>query len=271
MRKSHSVKAANVLGVAIDAVDMDQALQRVSALLASGLRAYVCVAGVHGVMEAQRQPELSRSYRGAAMVVPDGMPLVWVGRWQGFAAMRRVTGPDVMLEVMTRPEFSHYSHFFYGGVAGVAEELKQCFLERNPQARIVGVKTPPFHSLSRSEEDELIDEVARLAPDVFWVGIGCPKQELFMARMLGKLDTKLMVGVGAAFDYHTGRIRDCAEWVKRAGLQWLHRLMQDPRRLWRRYLRNNPEFIVRIALQFAGVPSPAARRAMHAGDTSHAI
>lgn len=241
---------ANVLGINVDAVTMQDSLTRIRAMLESGIKGYICCANVHGVTEAQHIPELRRAYAESAMTVPDGMPLAWVGRWQGFRNMERVCGPDLMLEVFTRPEFNGKTHYLYGGCELVAEELRDRLLDRNPQARIVGVRTPPFHDLTAAEEQELTQDVAELKPDIVWVGISCPKQELLMARMLGKLDTKLMFGVGAAFDFHTGRIHDAAPWVKRAGLQWVHRLLQDPRRLWRRYLRNNPEFIWRIAIQF---------------------
>lgn len=252
---------ANVLGIKIDAIDMAEALARIQAFLWTEQRGYICVAGVHGVMEAQRRPELASAYAKSVMTLPDGMPLVWVGHWQRLASMGRVCGPDLMLEMFTREEFKETTHYLYGGCEGVAGELRERLLERNPQARIVGVRTPPFRELTAREERDLLREISELKPDVMWVGVSCPKQEVLMVRLQGKLQVKLMFGVGAAFDYHTGRIRDSAPWVKRAGLQWLHRLLQDPKRLWRRYLRNNPEFVWRIALQFAGVKAPAARMA----------
>ena len=275
MKPTDQRPAAQVLGVDVDAVNMEHAVALVAQILTAGDKAYVCVVGVHGVMEAQRRPELATAYEHSAMTIPDGMPLVWVGHWQKHLAMERVTGPDLMLQMFVRLQFAGVRHYLYGGDEGVAAQLRERLLQLNPSAHIVGVRTPPFHELTASEERELIDEVHALKPDVIWVGVSCPKQELFMARYADKLDAKLMFGVGAAFDYHTGRIRDCSEWVKRAGLQWLHRLLQDPRRLWKRYLRNNPEFIWRIACQFAGWPSPAARRrqptdAAHAGHVAAA-
>jgi N-acetylglucosaminyldiphosphoundecaprenol N-acetyl-beta-D-mannosaminyltransferase len=187
------------------------------------------------------------------MIVPDGMPLVWVGRMQGYEAMRRVTGPDLMLEVFRRKEFATVTHFLYGGREGVADDLRERMKARFPWAQIVGSWMPPFRALTAEEETQLVDRMRVLKPDILWVGISCPKQEQFMFRYLPLLQTKLMFGVGAAFDYHAGRIRDSAPWVKRAGLQWLHRLWQDPRRLWRRYLRNNSAFLWRLALQAAGL------------------
>jgi N-acetylglucosaminyldiphosphoundecaprenol N-acetyl-beta-D-mannosaminyltransferase len=239
---------------------MTEALAHIHSMLRGDEKGYVCCADVHGIMEAQRHPEVAKAYADSAMTLPDGMPLVWMGRQQHFRHMERVCGPDLMLEVFTRPEFRETTHYLYGGREMVAQELRDRLLEKNPDARIVGVRTPPFRELTAAEEQELIQDIAELKPDVLWVGISCPKQELFMTRHVGKLDTKLMFGVGAAFDYHTDRIRDSAPWVKRAGLQWLHRLLQDPKRLWRRYLRNNPAFVWRVLLQVAGAESPALKQ-----------
>jgi len=178
--------------------------------------------------------------------------MVWVGRMQGLRDIRQVTGPDFMREIFSRPEFSARSHFFYGGKHGVAQELAAMWARRFPGARIEGTYTPPFCDLSPSEEKELIELLNRRRPDIIWVGISSPRQELFMRRLLPRIDHGLLFGVGAAFDFHTGRIRDCAPWIKRIGCQWLHRLLQDPRRLWRRNLYN-ATFLWHIALQLTGL------------------
>jgi len=245
--------SANVLGVDVDAIDMGRALLHIATSLQESRKGYVCVAGVHGIMEAQRYPRLAEVYSGSEMTIPDGMPLVWVGRAQGHQSMQRVTGPDLMLEIFRRKEFAGLTHYLYGGDEGVADDLRHKLTQQFPWVRIVGTCTPPYGDLSHAEQQQLIASIAELKPDIIWVGISCPKQELFMSRYLPMLDTRLMFGVGAAFDYHTGRIRDCSDWIKRAGLQWLHRLLQDLRRLWRRYLRNNPAFLFHIALQLSGL------------------
>jgi N-acetylglucosaminyldiphosphoundecaprenol N-acetyl-beta-D-mannosaminyltransferase len=245
--------SAQVLGVDVDAIDMEDALSSVAAVLQSNRKGYVCVASVHAIMETQRSPHLAEIYIGSEMTVPDGMPLVWVGRFQGHPSMKRVAGPELMLEIFRRKEFASVTHFLYGGVEGVAEELRDKLKEQFPWVRIVGTGMPPFRDLSIAEQKEFIDTIHGLKPDIIWIGLGCPKQEQFMYRYLPMLETKLMFGVGAAFDFHTGRIRDCADWVKRAGLQWLHRLLQDPQRLWRRYLWSNSAFIWHIALQLTGL------------------
>ncbi len=246
---------AKVLKVQIDALEMKGILQRISEQLDSGSKGYVCLAGVHGVMEVQRSLELERIFAEAAIVVPDGMPTVWVGRHQGHKRMERVAGPDLMLEVMQSPQFRHVSHFLCGGKVGVADELQQELVRRMPWIRIAGTYTPPFSPMSSLDEEEMTAKINAARPDIVWVGISTPKQERFMARYLPRLETSLMFGVGAAFDFHTGRIADCPDWVKHCGLQWFDRLLQDPKHLWKRYLRNNPAFLFHIALQLAGLKS----------------
>ena len=253
-------KRVDVLGVSIDPANMEQAAGAIRQLLDQGQKGFICMVGVHGVMEAQRDPDLAAIYDAATLMLPDGMPTVWVGHWQGFGEMRRVTGPDLMLEIFRRPEFSGVRHYLYGGKAGIAEELKQSLTRRFPHAQIVGHYTPPFRDLNVQEWESLRAEIQRLKPDIIWVGISTPRQEKFMYHALAGLDTTLMFGVGAAFDYHTGRIKDAPEWVKTIGMQWLHRLVQDPRRLMARYLRNNPAFVGKIILQLLRGTSPEIQR-----------
>lgn len=244
---------ANVLGVGIHALDLRRAVEILEGAIVEGRRGYVCVTGVHGVMEAQRDPEFRSILDQALLVTPDGMPTVWVGRWQGHRNMRRVFGPDLMLEMFRVSEAKGYSHFLFGGTTGVAEELRFNLMRKFPGVRIVGTCTPPLRALSTSEFADLQQTLARLSPDVIWVGLSTPKQERFMANSINRLSCKLMIGVGAAFDIHTGRVKDAPNWVKQAGLQWLHRLYQEPSRLWKRYLLNNSAFLLRIALQLSGL------------------
>jgi N-acetylglucosaminyldiphosphoundecaprenol N-acetyl-beta-D-mannosaminyltransferase len=246
---------ANVLGIGVHAVDMEQSVARMRLALEDGRKAYVCLAGVHGIMEARRNPDLQSIFANAYLVAPDGMPTVWMGHLQGLSKMQRVFGPDLMLEVFGRKDFSQYRHFLCGGAPGVAEQLRDEMLHRFPWSSIVGTYTPPFRPMSEEEESELVTQVRALQPDIFWVGLSTPKQERFMARYLPMLETKLMVGVGAAFLFHTGAIKDSPEWVKRAGLQWFHRLLQEPARLWRRYLVNVPLFLLQAVLQLTGLRS----------------
>jgi N-acetylglucosaminyldiphosphoundecaprenol N-acetyl-beta-D-mannosaminyltransferase len=239
----------NVLGVGISPTHMAETVAVIQTWIDRGKRHYVCVTGVHGVMQCQEDEELRRIHHASGLTVPDGMPLVWAGRLHGFSCMGRVFGPDLMLEVCRSSVNRGYTHFLYGGDAGVAEELERSLVQRFPNLKIVGTFTPPFRPLNRGEEDQLIEQVAQAKPDIFWVGLSTPKQERFMAAYLPRLDTKVMLGVGAAFDFHTGRAKDAPGWMKKTGLQWLHRLSQEPKRLWKRYLINNPLFIYKITLQ----------------------
>jgi N-acetylglucosaminyldiphosphoundecaprenol N-acetyl-beta-D-mannosaminyltransferase len=243
----------NVLGIGVQAVDMDDSVARMRLAVDHNRKGYVCLVGVHGIMEARRDPNLQTVFADAYLVAPDGMPTVWMGHLQGFSTMKRVFGPDLMLEVIGRKELSHYRHFFCGGAPGVAQNLRNEMLRRFPNASIVGTYTPPFCPMTYEEEENFALQVRQLHPDIIWVGLSTPKQDHFMFQYLPMLDTKLMVGVGAAFLYHTGEIRDSPQWVKRAGLQWLHRLMQEPTRLWRRYLLNVPAFLLQASLQVAGL------------------
>jgi N-acetylglucosaminyldiphosphoundecaprenol N-acetyl-beta-D-mannosaminyltransferase len=243
----------NVLGVGISAINMDDAILLSDSLIRTNGRGYVCVTGVHGVIEAQSDEAFRYILNRSFMTTPDGMPMVWAGRLQGHNRMRRVYGPDYMLNMCRFSVERGYRHFLYGGDDGVVERLAAELTRRVPGLQIVGTYTPPFRPLTSTEEADLIALAAETKPDVFWIGMSTPKQERFMAYYIDKLDVKLMVGVGAAFDIHTGRIKDAPPWLKEAGLQWLHRLVQEPRRLWRRYLINNPRFIWNISLQFLGL------------------
>ena len=246
---------ANVLGTGVHAVNLDTAVEYLNLCMASSIKGYVCVTGVHGVMEGLRSRSFRRALDGALLVTPDGMPTVWIGKVQKHSAMQRVFGPDLMRAVCARSVQSGTTHLFYGGKPGVAEDLKSNFERWYPGIRIVGALSPPFRPLTQEEESDLFRHVGRLKPDIVWVGLSTPKQELFMVEAIQRLECKLMIGVGAAFDFHTGRAKDAPEWIKGAGLQWLHRLCQEPGRLWRRYLINNAAFLWHLTLQLTGTRS----------------
>ncbi len=246
---------ADVLGVKVSAVDMRVALELADRWIAAGKPGYACFSSVHPIIEAQRNPDYLRILNRAAFNFPDGMPLTWVGRIQGHANMNRVFGPQFMLEMCRLSVQRGYRNFLYGGHEGAAARLRNSLQRRYPRLQIVGTYTPPFRDLTAEEEDHLIAAVREARPHILWVGIGAPKQDRFMARFVDRLNVPLMAGVGAAFDFHTGRIRDCSEWIKRAGLQWAHRLVQDPKRLWKRYALANPAFLWHVAWQLSGLRS----------------
>ncbi|MEW6302485.1 MAG: WecB/TagA/CpsF family glycosyltransferase [Verrucomicrobiota bacterium] len=243
----------NVLGVGISVLNLSSATQLLVEAMRQRTRGYVCVTGVHGVMEARQDEDFRRILNRALLCTPDGMPMVWMGRLAGRREMGRVYGPDLMLE-LSRVSATHgFRHFLYGGTNGVTAELKDRLTARFPGLQIVGTYEPPFRPLDAQEEAGLVARVAAARPDILWVGLSTPKQEKFMAEYLPRLDVPLMVGVGAAFDMHSGRVRQAPRWMQRSGLEWFFRLCQEPRRLWRRYFRNNPRFVLLAAAQLLGL------------------
>lgn len=251
----YSIEAVrtNVLGVGIHAVNLDSTVALIESAIFSRRRGYVCVTNVHAVMEAQASDYYKDVLNHSFLTVPDGRPSVWIGRFRGHSQMDQVGGPDLMLRVCEMSSRKGFTQFFYGGKPGVAEELRDDMCRRYPALKVAGTYSPPFRPLTEEEKGELSTRFALLKPDVTWIGLGAPKQEFFMAQYLERLDTTIMVGVGGAFDMHTGRTKDAPPWVKRAGFAWLHRLAQEPRRLWKRYLTTNSRFILAITLQLLGV------------------
>jgi N-acetylglucosaminyldiphosphoundecaprenol N-acetyl-beta-D-mannosaminyltransferase len=243
----------NILGVGVSALNMAIALWQTELLLDRGGQGYVCVTGVHGIMEAQADEGFRDILNRSFLTTPDGMPTVWLGRIHGFKHMGRVYGPDYMVALCERSVARGYRHFLYGGKPGVAEELRQELTRRFPGLKIVGTYTPPFRPLNSAEEDDLRSQLEASHADVLWCGLSTPKQERFMAAYCHRLPVKLMVGVGAAFDLLSGNLSEAPDWMKRVGLQWLYRLIKEPRRLWRRYLLNNPKFTWLTLLQLTGL------------------
>jgi N-acetylglucosaminyldiphosphoundecaprenol N-acetyl-beta-D-mannosaminyltransferase len=248
-----NIERVNVLGVGISAINLDVAKQAFTEAILKRSKGYVCVSGVHGVMESQADSRLREIHNRAFLCTPDGMPMVWLGRMNGFKHMDRVYGPDLMLDIFSASVQNGWKHFFYGGANGVALELKARLESRFPGVKITGTYEPPFRPLNPDEEKALTQLVSDTKPDIFWVGLSTPKQERFMAEYLQRLDTTLMVGVGAAFDFHAGRVKQAPRWIQRSGMEWFFRLCTEPRRLWRRYLKNNPRFVFLTLCQRLGI------------------
>ncbi|PYQ15544.1 MAG: glycosyltransferase [Acidobacteria bacterium] len=242
-----------VLGMRIDAVDPERALSRIEGWLAGRERRYLCAANVHAVMEALRDDPLRSVYEEAGLTVPDGMPLVWLGRLKGHRHVRRVYGPDLVLKLCERAARHGYRCYFYGGADGVAAGLAVEMSRRFPGLPVAGTGAPPFRPPAPEEEAAAADRINATRPDIVFVGLGCPKQEKWMAAHRDRLAASVLVGVGAAFDFHTGRVPQAPRWMMGAGLEWLFRLYQEPRRLWRRYLIYNPLFVVHVALELLGL------------------
>lgn len=242
-----------MLGVGISLINMRTALDQLDRWIASRERQYVSVCTVHTVMECRRQPDLRRIVNAAGMTTPDGMPLVWLSRLAGHHDVSRVYGPDLMLAEMQSSVARGHKHFFYGGRAGVAGRLADVMRRRFPGLQIVGTLTPPLATAAELCNPETAGSINRAAPDVVWVGISSPKQEFWMACMRPLLEAPVLIGVGAAFDFHSGNQAQAPGWMQRASLEWLFRLVHEPRRLWRRYLVDNPWFLFELARQKLGL------------------
>ena len=250
----------DILGVAVSAINLDMAVDAFEAWIRDDSRQYVCVTGVHGVMESQSDPELLRIHNESGMTTPDGMPLVWCGRYAGASWMERVYGPDLMLRVCAESVDQGWSHFFYGAGPGVAEELAQALNHRFPGLIVAGVHTPPFRELTEEEVLAIAERINAARPDIVWIGLSTPKQERWMARFRPLLAAPVLVGVGAAFDIHAGRLSQAPRWMQRSGLEWSYRLAMEPKRLWRRYLYSNPRFILEVLRRKPSVlPGPVSR------------
>jgi N-acetylglucosaminyldiphosphoundecaprenol N-acetyl-beta-D-mannosaminyltransferase len=245
------VPARDLLGVPVAMVDYDRAIEVMEDLVETRERGYVCAAPVHALMEAKQDPEMLRALRGSTLVVPDGMPLVWAANLLGEKLHDRVYGPELMVRYSDRCAERGHRVWLYGGRdQGSLVQLALSMRRRHPGIKIVGGYSPPFRPLTAEEESALVQQVNDAKPDVLWVGIGVPKQEKWMARMREQLDVPVMCGVGAAFDFHAGRISMAPRWMQERGLEWIYRIAQEPKRLLPRYLYTNPRFVAAFALQF---------------------
>jgi N-acetylglucosaminyldiphosphoundecaprenol N-acetyl-beta-D-mannosaminyltransferase len=252
-----------LLGIRVDAVQIDDVVRQMEAWIQNRESGhFIAVTGMHGVTEAQHDPEFAEILNGASLVVPDGYPLVVLARWRGFPLKRRVYGPELLETFCAATTRKSYRHFFYGGAPNVATDLAQGFAQRYPDLQIAGTYCPPFRSLSAEEDRKIMELIEQSNPDVLWVGLSTPKQERWMSEHRNKLRVPVMVGVGAAFDFHTGRVAQAPKWMREHGFEWLFRLATEPRRLWRRYLIFGSEFIWLVVLELMGVrkyPRPIPR------------
>lgn len=241
-----------VLTVNVSAVQIPETVERMRRWILSRRKVhYIAVTGMHGVMEAQRDRRFERILNTADLVVPDGMPLVWLGRWHGHALARRVYGPELM-ETFCKETGTQFTHFFYGGGPGTGRRLGEA-LGRRFGIRSAGDYSPPFRPLTAEEDAEVIAMIERAAPDILWIGLSTPKQERWMYEHRDKLTVPVIVGVGAAFDFHTGQLKQAPRWMREHGLEWLFRLVAEPRRLWRRYLVYGTQFAWCVLLQISKI------------------
>ncbi len=278
-KKTLSDRRFNVLGVGIDAVNMEDCLDLFEEIigsqalgfghealegnlpdnyrsatinLSSGLKtrlpAMTTAMGVAGIVESRRKQKLQRILNESVLNTPDGMPLVWLGKLFGYRSVARVYGPDLLRDVCAYGADKGWRHFFYGAAEGIVEKLEGVLKEKHPTIEISGIYCPPFRPLTEEEEDAVVERVNSSNTDIFWIGISTPKQLYFMDQIRDRLDCKIICPVGYAFDVNAGVEKDAPDWIKYSGLQWLHRGIKQPR-LWKRYLPDNPMFIYKCFLQ----------------------
>ena len=238
-----------IIGVEVSAIDMSTALATIERWIAEKDRRYVCVNTVHSLLEAHDDPALAEVYRHAGMVTPDGMPLVWVARARGQRQVSRVYGPDLMLACFDRLRERGVRHYLYGGGEGVPELLSERLRARFPGVQVVGAYSPPFRQLSEEERERDRERINESSPDIVWVGLGAPKQDFWMADNREGIEAPVLIGVGAAFDFHAGLKKQAPLWMRRIGLEWLFRLLSEPRRLAGRYIAGNPRFLALLAAE----------------------
>jgi N-acetylglucosaminyldiphosphoundecaprenol N-acetyl-beta-D-mannosaminyltransferase len=250
---SDQIARLDVLGVHVSAVDIARATEEINRWVRRGSRSYVTLTGVHGVMESVRSEDIRRAHNSAGLVLPDGMPLVWL-LWQGgFAIADHITGRDLMLALFDQFQQTGYRHFLYGTTQRTLELLMNNIHQRFPAAKVVGAHAPPFRPAGADEDDAVIEAINASAADIIWVGLSTPKQELWMARHRRRLLAPVLIGVGAAFDFHAGLLRSPPHWLQKAGLEWAFRMAIEPQRLVKRYLRNNPTFLALLAMDKLGM------------------
>lgn len=262
----HPVAWINLLGVRVSAVNMTSAVGSILTAISNGRKGYVCLRDVHGVVRCQNNEQLQAAHNRAFLVTPDGMPLVWALKAAGHRTADRVYGPDLMLELFDKGRSAGIRHFLYGTTPEVLEKLAARLSAAYPGAQIVGTYAPPFRALTEDETEEVASAINATKADIVWVGLSTPKQELWMSEMRPALDAGMLIGVGAAFDFHAGVKKQAPRIIQRSGFEWLFRLASEPRRLFGRYAVVVPSFLYLVALQVAGLkefpmgPRPLAHR-----------
>jgi len=231
---------------------MDLALRAIEHWIDAAEPNYVCVTPAHSIMDAYHDGGFRRILNSSGLTTPDGMSLVWILRLLGHKEVDRVYGSDLMLSLCQYGVEKEYRHYLYGGEPGVAEALASRLTDRFEDIQIAGIHSPPFRKLTNEEDQEVVEKINSTNPDIVWVGFSSPKQERWMAEHLGKIEAPVMIGVGAAFDFLSGRKPQAPRWIQRSGLEWLFRLVTEPKRLWPRY-RQYPNFVWLVLLQLLGL------------------
>ena len=253
-------ETVGVLGVDLALTDYEEMLDWIDAMVASRERGYLCACNVHTVMASREDPELRAALADSSINVPDGQPLVWAINALGHSLRSRVYGPELMSRACARAaELGHRFYLYGGRNQGALVQLALNLRHRHPGVKIVGGYSPPHRVLTDEEQDAIIAEINHSQADVVWAGIGVPKQEKWMAQVRPELEAPVLIGVGAAFDFHAGLVPQAPNWIQESGLEWSYRLAHEPRRLWKRYLRYNPKFVGAFARQLSADRRSATR------------
>ncbi len=246
------IPATRVLGVPVSLVSLAIAVRTIVGWCEAGTAHFVCVRDVHGIMRAQDDPALMALHEQAGLVTPDGMPLVWLARHRGHNKVDRACGSDLVTALSGISVEKGIRHYFYGGKPGVAERMAAALGNRYPGLQVAGTYTPPFRALTVKEDSEVTAAIVAARPHIVWVGLSTPTQEYWMRDHVDRIPGATLIGVGAAFDFHTGDVKRAPVWMRSRGLEWLHRLVSEPRRLWRRYLVLAPKFVVAVTKEQRG-------------------
>lgn len=244
-------RRTEVLSAPIDVLDWDTALYRIDVWASRRESRYICICNVHSVVTASHDSDFRDVIRDADMATPDGAPVAWMMRRLGFAEQIRIDGPDLMLRCCERAAKTGVGVFLLGSLPSTLAALQIQLINDFPKLQIVGAVSPPFRAITSEEDEALVETLNKSKAGVVFVSLGCPKQERWMAEHRGRVNA-VMVGVGAAFDFHSGSIKRAPGWMRHNGLEWLHRLVSEPRRLWRRYLFTNSKFIAKACAQLLG-------------------
>ena len=246
----HSMQA-DVAGVAFDFVLMRQVIDAVEQWRRARTRNYIVLTNPHSVMLCRRDEQMRRATLTAGLTLPDGVGVVLAAELLGYGRQHRVTGPALMIDVCDRGRDIGLRHFFYGGGEGVADELARRLTSQFDGLIVAGTCCPPFRNLSEAEDADIVDRINASRADIVWVGLGAPKQEKWMRAHLGEIAVPAMIGVGAAFDFHSGNVKWAPKWIRKFGIEWAYRLACEPRRMWRRNL-DSPLFLMHVLMQAAG-------------------
>jgi N-acetylglucosaminyldiphosphoundecaprenol N-acetyl-beta-D-mannosaminyltransferase len=239
----------NVLNVPVDVIDWQGAIDRIFGWASARESKVVCICAVHSIVTARQSQAHAQNLRAADMVTPDGAPVAWMVKGKGHPDQQRISGPDLMLKACKHAATTGEKFFLYGGTPASLSRLEEALRVQFPKLNIAGTYSPPFRNLTEEEDAAVVEKINSSGAGIVWVGLGCPKQEAWMHAHRGRINA-VMVGVGAAFDFHAGLIKRAPIWMQRVGLEWVHRMAQDPRRLVKRYLVTNTIFVIEIIRDF---------------------